>query len=102
MTNQLDFALHPDPPRARKSDGDGSHVAAEQIKPHLSNQRREVYEALVKHPARTSLQLAEAAGLDRYKVARRLPELEQMGYAERVQRDGQQAIWFALQPKGAA
>jgi hypothetical protein len=50
----------------------GSGVAADQ--------RARVFAAVMAHPGWTSAELAGAAtGLDRYQVARRLPELEHEG-----------------------
>ncbi len=94
---QSQFNFHPDPPRARRTDPDSSHQAATAITPHLSKQRQEVWEALRRHPGRSTKGLAEVAGLDRYRVARRMPELEQHGYAERVDRKTGDCIWFALE-----
>ena len=71
-----------------------SHVAADQVAPFLKGQRMSAYQAVKAHPGRTSKDLAEVANLDRYMLARRLPEVEQMGAVERAQRDSKEAIWF--------
>lgn len=97
---QSAFNFEPDPPRARRTDPDSSHRAATAITPHLSSQRQQVWEALRKHPSRTTKSLAEVSGLDRHMVGRRMKELESRGYANRVERDGRDDLWFALEGTG--
>ncbi len=97
---QSAFQFHPDPPRARRTDALSSHRAADGITPHLSKQRREVWEALKAHPGRSTKSLAEVSGLDRHMVGRRMGELEQRGYAKRIKRDSRDCLWFALEGKG--
>ena len=94
MARQPSFDFTPDAPRARRSDPLSSHRAADAIAPHLSGQRRAVWEALKRHPGRSSKELAEVSGLDRYLIARRLPELEQFGLVERVGSDSRDVRWF--------
>ncbi len=85
----------PDTPRARRTDPLSSHRAADAITPHLSKQRLEVWEALRRHPGRSTKDLAAVAKLDRHMVARRAPELVQHGYATRVERATGDCVWFA-------
>ena len=92
--NQHSFNFTPDAPRARRSDPESSHRAATEVAPHLSGQRRAVWEALSRHPGRSSKELAEVSGLDRYMVARRLPELEQYGLVERAGSGSRDVRWF--------
>jgi predicted transcriptional regulator len=75
----FDFSVSP---RARKSDPESSKAAAAELgcKGILSKQRQEVLEALRSCGPSTSAELAERSGLDRYLVARRLPELRDMGF----------------------
>lgn len=64
-----------DRPRARRSDPQTSRQAAERIKPKLRAQQETVLAAIRRWPGSTAVELANAAGLDRYVVSRRLPEL---------------------------
>lgn len=63
-------------PVARRKDPESSHAAAEEVT--LSGRRdaqvAQVLAAVRANPGRTSMELARLAGLDRYMVARRLPE----------------------------
>jgi hypothetical protein len=67
-----------DVPRARKADPDTSHQAAEKIRKsgELGRQQRAVLEAVKAYPGKTAVELAHLAGLERYAVSRRLPELQ--------------------------
>jgi hypothetical protein len=70
---------------ARKSDPKPSHLAAGGI---TRSGRREgqclaVLALVRKYPCSTSLELASNSNLDRYVIARRLPELEKAGYIAR-------------------
>jgi hypothetical protein len=62
-------------PRARRTDPETSHLAAERIAPKLRAQQQVVLDALIRWPGSTAVELAKASGLDRYLVSRRLPEL---------------------------
>lgn len=70
-------------PRARNSDPETSHEAAAKIRPRITRTIDSVYQALKRRRNITSRELAQAAGLDRYEVARRLVDLERAGLAER-------------------
>lgn len=64
-------------PRARNTDPETSHEAARAIDPNnLSDQHAKVTAAVQQRPGHTSRELSKEAGLDRYMLARRLPELE--------------------------
>lgn len=67
-----------DTPRSRHSDPDPSHQAAEDIRKSgaLNKQQHAVLDAVKAHPGKTAVELARLAGLDRYAVSRRLPELQ--------------------------
>jgi hypothetical protein len=67
-----------DTPRARRSDPETSHLAAERIRPKLRAQQQAVLDALTRWPGSTAVELAKVSGLDRYLVSRRLPELVPM------------------------
>lgn len=72
------WGLLADTPRSRRSDPETSHQAAEQIRRsgELGRQQLAVLEAVRAHPGKTAVELARLAGLDRYAVSRRLPELQ--------------------------
>jgi hypothetical protein len=67
-------------PIARNTDPRSSHAAAAEITHSSARLRQSVRVLLLvlAHPGRTSRELAEH-GLDRYIIARRLPELEEAG-----------------------
>jgi DNA-binding MarR family transcriptional regulator len=69
---------------ARTTDPQSSHDAAERVRPLIPGQKRLVLEALREHGPHTSKDLARLADLDRYMVARRLPDMERDGLVERV------------------
>lgn len=64
-------------PAARSTDPESSHIAAESITKTgvRAHQQRQVLAALRQWPGSTSAELARHAHMDRYAVARRLPEL---------------------------
>lgn len=71
---------------ARRSDPDSSHQAADAAeRSGLARQQREQVLALVRaYPGRTSAELAALSpNLNRYQVARRLPELAERGLVRR-------------------
>jgi len=67
-------------PMARATDPESSHLAAEAMKisGKLGFQQRKALQLVIANPGATSAELARASDgmLDRYQVARRLPELE--------------------------
>ena len=73
--------------RARATDPLTSHLAAEYVE---RTKLAEVQKARVMRALRTagrpvtSMELAAHSGIDRYAVARRLPELERQGAVERL------------------
>lgn len=73
---QLSFVA-PSHPRARASDVSSSHSAAADLERSGLDrlQAERVLAALKKYPMATSRELSKFARLDRYEVARRLPEL---------------------------
>ena len=70
--------LYADTPRARSTDPETSHEAAEAIKASgaLATHQGIVLKAVRAFPGLTSAELAIHCGLERHEVARRLPELE--------------------------
>ena len=83
-------------PRARRSDADGSHMAADALERsgRAAQQLGAVLEAVQRHSGSTSRELAALTGLDRYLVARRLPELQAHGLIDRVAIPGEQIRWW--------
>lgn len=67
-----------DTPRSRHSDPETSHQAADAIRRsgELGRQQLAVLEAVRRWPGLTSLELGARMELNRWAVARRLPELE--------------------------
>ena len=92
-----------DLPRSRRSDPETSHQAAEKIRRsgELGKQQRAVLEAVKAHPGKTAVELARMAGLDRYAVSRRLPELQPAHVRRGPPRDctinrRPQSTWFPV------
>ena len=89
-------------PAARSTDPETSHIAAEAVTTSgvRAHQQRQVLAALREWPGCTSAELAQRASMDRYAVARRLPELVPtfavQGTARRCQVSGRPAVtWWA-------
>lgn len=76
---QIDF-----PPATHAGDPPSSHYAEDRVTRSGQRQRQaeDVLAAIQRHAlvAMTAAELAEASGLDRYTVSRRLPELERAGH----------------------
>lgn len=74
-------------PRARRDDPRSSHEAAALIERTgvAGRQAAVMLEAMRQHPGSTTMELARAAGLDRYAVARRSPELAHDGLAIKIE-----------------
>lgn len=72
-------------PMARTTDPLSSHLAAGEIEGsgRRASQQVEALAAVRKHSGSTSHELAEATGLDRYALARRLGEVEERGLIRR-------------------
>lgn len=70
--------------RARSRDSATSHAAAKRVnrKGWARTQAARVLRALHSLPGATRLELAEAMNADRYMVARRLPDLREIGLVE--------------------
>ncbi len=76
--------------KARTTDPDSSHHAARKMidSGGLARQAGIVLAAVRRNPRRTSAELADHCELDRYQIARRLPELEAQGLVEKVHLQG--------------
>lgn len=74
-------AIRVQTPIARASDPLSSHLAAEHVTKTgtRSDQQNKAAEAVKQFPGLTSFELAMRTGIDRYTLARRLPECETAG-----------------------
>jgi hypothetical protein len=70
---------------ARTGDPASSQAAAVDVvvSGRMRAQQRAALEAVRDHPGCTSMELAQVCDLDRYQLARRLPELERAGQVRR-------------------
>ena len=68
-------------PRARRSDPETSHLAAERVKVSAKAHRAVIVAAIRRRPGMTYREIAEAVGLDPVAVGRRLVECERAGEA---------------------
>ncbi len=93
---------------AARRDPITSHIAAREvtISGRRADQMMQVVHALHCRPGRSSRELADESGLDRYVVARRLPDAERCGL---VRRGGMRScrlsarpavVWFACDTGG--
>lgn len=90
MNAQLDLFDQPRPravamPAARRTDPESSHQAAEihTLSGKRAHQQDQAAAAVRQFPGRTSFELALCTDLDRYMLARRLPECETAGRVRR-------------------
>ena len=89
MTGQID-AFDPGPPRfprARSTDARSSHEAAASIEASgkAKSDLKLVLAAVRTYPNSTTAELAKFARIDRYTVARRMPELHTLGLVGRYE-----------------
>lgn len=72
-------------PAARANDPDTSHLAETHINRSglRGRQQRQAAAAVRCYPGRTSAELAEITGIDRHRLAKRLPECETAGAVRR-------------------
>lgn len=72
-------------PMQRRHDPPTSRISAERLVASGAHGRQQqaVLEAVTRWPGSTAVELAERAGLDRYAVSRRLPELQRTGQVRR-------------------
>lgn len=84
------------PARARRTDPDSSHAAADRAEKSggIGAQALATFVAVRAYPGLTSKQLAETCPLDRYQIARRLPELERRGLIRRASTPDEEERWF--------
>lgn len=85
------------PARARAADPESSHAAADRAEQsgRIGKQLAIAIELVKKFPGRTSGDLARAAVLDRYQLARRLPEAERRGLVLATVHGAEEVRWWA-------
>jgi hypothetical protein len=93
MNPQLDAFDHVHFARTRTGDASSSHEAADLMERtgKAKQQAEQVLAALKKLTNATSMELARYSGIDRYVVARRLPELHDAGLVTRHE-PGEQTV----------
>ncbi len=96
------FAPGSSPPRARRHDPPSSHRAADQAEADgtIGRQAQRALWIVRRWPGRSSLTLATIGPLDRYQLARRLPELERAGLVRRVQAGAGDIRWWPVTDAG--
>jgi DNA-binding MarR family transcriptional regulator len=94
MSAQLPLTF--DRPRSRRSDPSSSQRAEEKMRASgaLKGQQLIALSMVRANPGRTSKELGSIGPLDRYQVARRLPELEAMNLVYRVESDVEDCRWW--------
>lgn len=75
------------PPRARREDPLSSHAAADALERsgRGAAQMTATLRAIAEHPGRTTRELAEITGLDRYMLGRRAADLARAGRIRRTE-----------------
>ena len=84
-----------DAPRARTTDALSSHKAADDAERSglIGRQCAAVLELVRRTPGMTSSELAARHRMDRYVIARRLPDLERRGLVRRIEYGARQVRW---------
>lgn len=62
----------------------------------LNGQLLTAYEAMKRHPGKSSKRTAEITGLDRYMLARRYADLFRAGKALKVEIGKRDCLWYAI------
>lgn len=85
MLQQSLFVESKTPALARRSDPATSHIAAARMRESgaAGRQAQAVLAAVRQWPGSTAVEIAQLAGIDRYAVSRRLPELAKAGSVRR-------------------
>src|SRR5688572_17308882 len=85
-----------DLPRSRRRDPSSSVRAERQIKESgaLRGQAMIALQLVKDHPGKTSKELAQLGTLDRYQLARRLPELREAKLVWRVEQENLDCAWY--------
>ena len=85
-------------PRSRRGDPPSSRRAEDQTRRSgaLKGQRLIALELVKQFPGRSSKELANLGTLDRYQLARRLPELVELGHVRVTQFQSEDQKWWAV------
>ena len=83
---------------ARRTDPRSSHAAAKKMVDTgaIRGQALTTHNALKRYPCNTTKTLADVSGLDRYMLARRMPDLWKAGLALRIERRENDTLWYAI------
>ena len=81
---------------SRKTDPESSKRAAREIERSgaLKGQRKICLDLVTRYPGKTSKELATLGSLDRYQIARRLPELAKMKHLRVTQEGSEDQRWW--------
>jgi DNA invertase Pin-like site-specific DNA recombinase len=81
--------------RARRDDPETSHAAAERVRRsgQVAAHQLLIRDAIQRRPGMTYVEIAEATGLERHAVGRRLKELEPVHAKRGAARNGMQTWW---------
>jgi hypothetical protein len=84
-------------PRSRRKDPASSKRAEDQMRKSgtLRGQALIAFDLVKQFPGRTSKELAGLGTLDRYQLAKRLPELREMGHVRSTQFGKEDQRWWA-------
>jgi len=86
---------------ARRTDPLSSHLAAARHAPAAQSNKALLYEWVCRYPGYSSNQIADAIGMERHEVARRLPDLRHDGLLEsRVPVGGGELTWWPAEGSG--
>lgn len=88
-----------DPPLSRATAPASSFRAGVEVKRsgRLASQRRATFAAIRQHPGKSTKELADITGIDRYMLARRAPDLERDGLVRREQHGKDDTTWTAAE-----
>ena len=91
-------SLNFEAPRSRRTDPKSSRRAESELRRSgtLRGQALIALELVKANPGRSSKELAKLGTLDRYQLARRLPELLEMGKVRREEIGNSDCKWYAI------
>lgn len=96
MSAQLPFTFSK--PRSRRNDPASSHRAEERVRTTgaMRGQRKIAFGLVKQYPGKSSKELARLGSLDRYQLARRLPELLEMKMITRTENGSEDVRWWPV------
>ena len=94
----MQTAFNFEAPRSRRKDPASSRRAEDQMRKSgaMRGQALIAYELVKQFPGRTSKELAGLGTLDRYQLAKRLPELRELGHVRSTQFGKEDQKWWAV------